>query len=97
MLGRLGMTVDECIRAYDTFAETTFSPKRTSILPAAPKGAFSVRALEKAIKQMLEEFFIESSCADHRRQRQSTVKSCSHENIKFRSSWCTKTYVFYLN
>ncbi|KAL1978749.1 hypothetical protein VTN31DRAFT_1608 [Thermomyces dupontii] len=33
MLGRLGMSVDECIRAYRKFAQQAFTQKRTSWLP----------------------------------------------------------------
>ncbi|KAK3933490.1 FabD/lysophospholipase-like protein [Diplogelasinospora grovesii] len=34
ILGRLGISVDECIRAYRKVAQQAFTPKRTTILPA---------------------------------------------------------------
>lgn len=85
------MTVDECIRAYDTFAQAAFTPKRTSILPAPPKGAFSAQALESAIKQVVRLFCVEPPCVDHRRQGQSTENTCPHENMEFRGPAYTKT------
>ncbi|KAI0544963.1 acyl transferase/acyl hydrolase/lysophospholipase [Xylaria curta] len=93
MLGRLGMTVDQCIQAYDRVAQTAFTPKRTSIIPGSPKGAYSAQALEGAIKQTIKEFCVESPCIDQRRQGRSTVDSCPHENAGFRSTSCTKTAV----
>ncbi|KAI1125085.1 acyl transferase/acyl hydrolase/lysophospholipase [Nemania abortiva] len=93
MLGRLGMTVDECIRAYDTVAQAAFTPKRTSILPGSPKGAFSAQALEQVIKQTVRRFCVESPCIDQRSQGQSTVESCPHENAELRNPSCTKTVV----
>ncbi|TRX89188.1 hypothetical protein FHL15_009886 [Xylaria flabelliformis] len=93
MLGRLGMTVDQCIQAYDRVAQTAFTPKRTSFIPAAPRGAYSAQALEAAIKQTVKEFCVESPCIDQRHQGRSTVESCPHENAGFRSASCTKTAV----
>ncbi|KAI0186289.1 hypothetical protein EV127DRAFT_439439 [Xylaria flabelliformis] len=93
MLGRLGMTVDQCIQAYDRVAQTAFTPKRTSFIPAAPKGAYSAQALEAAIKLTVKEFCVESPCIDQRHQGRSTVESCPHENAGFRSASCTKTAV----
>ncbi|KAI0467590.1 hypothetical protein F4859DRAFT_506728 [Xylaria cf. heliscus] len=92
MLGRLGMTVDECIRAYDKVAQTAFTPKRVAF-PVSPRGAYSATALEGAIKQTVREFCVESPCVDQRRQGQSTLDSCTHENVGFRSVSCTKTVV----
>ncbi|TGJ86578.1 hypothetical protein E0Z10_g2205 [Xylaria hypoxylon] len=93
MLGRLGMTVDECIRAYDTVAQIAFTPKRSSLIPASPKGAYSAQALERAIKQTVKGFCVESPCIDQRRQGRSTVESCPHEDAEFRKASCTKTVV----
>ncbi|KAI1735667.1 acyl transferase/acyl hydrolase/lysophospholipase [Xylaria scruposa] len=93
MLGRLGMTVDQCIQAYDRVAQTAFTPKRTSFIPGAPKGAYSAQALEHAIKQTVKEFCVEWPCIDQRRQGRSTVESCPHEEAEFRSPSCTKTAV----
>ncbi|KAI0412396.1 hypothetical protein F5X98DRAFT_379817 [Xylaria grammica] len=94
MLGRLGMTVDECIRAYDKVAQTAFTPKRTlSLLPASPKGAYSAQALEGAIKQTVREFCVEPTCIDQRRQGRPTVETCPHADAEFRNASCTKTVV----
>lgn len=96
MLGRLGMTVDECIRTYKKVARAAFTPKRTvaSKLPAPPKGIYSAKALEDAIKQTVRECCVEPQCLDQRRQGVSTTESCPHEDAVFRSASCTKTYVF---
>ena len=57
MLGRLRMSADECLRAYKTLAESAFTPKKDTFfhLPARPTGAFSVTALEEAIKTVVVE------------------------------------------
>ncbi|KAK8073314.1 hypothetical protein PG994_004213 [Apiospora phragmitis] len=55
MLGRLGITVDECIRAYENVGRAAFTPKRTLLPIAPPKGAFSATALEGAIKRVVRE------------------------------------------
>ncbi|KAI0454131.1 acyl transferase/acyl hydrolase/lysophospholipase [Xylaria acuta] len=93
MLGRLGMTVDQCMQAYDKVAQTAFTPKRTSFIPAPPKGAYAAQALEGAIKQTVKEFCVEPPCTDQRRQGRSTAESCPHENAEFRNASCTKTVV----
>jgi hypothetical protein len=92
MLGRLRMTVDECIRAYKKVAQQAFTLKRTSILPARPTGAFSAKALEAAIKETIEEFCIEPQCVSRRSPGQSTAGACPHSEIGFRNELCTKTY-----
>ena len=97
MLGRLGMTVDECIRAYRRVAEQAFTPKRTvSILPAPPRGAFSAQALEAAIKQIVREYCTDEECVVCRRQGHPTTDTCPHSDLAFRDKSCTKTYVFIL-
>ncbi len=92
MLGRLGMTVDECIRAYKKVAQQAFTPKRTSILPSPPTGAFSAKALEAAMKQIIREFCVELQCVARRSQGHSTARTCPHSEIAFRYGSCTKTY-----
>ena len=87
------MTVDECIRAYRSVAQQAFTPKRTSILPAAPRGAFSAGALESAIKQTVKEFCMESECVNRRSAGLTTVGTCPHSEKEFRHGACTKTYV----
>ena len=92
MLGRLGMTVDDCIRAYRNVAQQAFTPKRTKIIPASPTGAFSAKALEAAIKQTVREFCMESECAARRSRGLSTAQTCPHSEMEFRDRSCTKTY-----
>jgi hypothetical protein len=92
MLGRLRMTVDECIRAYKKVAQQAFTLKRTSILPARPTGAFSAKALEAAVKQTIKEFCVESQCVARRSRGELTVEACPHSEIGFRDGSCTKTY-----
>jgi hypothetical protein len=92
MLGRLGMTVDECIRAYREVAQQAFTPKRSTIFPAAPTGAFSAKALESAIKKTVRKFCVESECAARRSQDLSTTETCPHSEMEFRDRLCAKTY-----
>ncbi|KAM0324875.1 hypothetical protein ACHAQA_007841 [Verticillium albo-atrum] len=54
MLGRLGMTVTECIQAYRVMAEKAFTRKRTTIFPGSSRGAFSATALEEAIRDIIK-------------------------------------------
>jgi hypothetical protein len=95
MLGRLGMTVDECIRAYNKVAQAAFTPKRTlwSKFPAPPNGVYSAKALEDAIRQTVREFCPESPCLDQRRRGVVPTPPCPHEDAIFRSTSCTKTVV----
>ncbi|KGO78332.1 Acyl transferase/acyl hydrolase/lysophospholipase [Penicillium italicum] len=74
MLGRLGMTVDECIRAYRKVAERAFTPKAHAIIPARLNGAFSAHALEEAIKQTVTEFCTNRECVNRRRNGLSTTR-----------------------
>ncbi|CAI7590894.1 unnamed protein product [Penicillium bialowiezense] len=93
LLGRLGMTVDECIRAYRQVAEQAFTPKRTSIFPAPPTGAFSAKALENAMKRVVREYCMHVECVNRRDQGQTSVDTCSHCDTAFRDNKCTKTVV----
>jgi hypothetical protein len=92
MLGRLGMTVDECIRAYGKVAAKAFTPKRTSIFPASPSGAFSAKALEAAIVQTVREFCVEEECVQRRGHGSTTIETCPHGEMEFHNGACTKTY-----
>ncbi|KOS47673.1 hypothetical protein ACN38_g1342 [Penicillium nordicum] len=92
MLGRLGMTVDECLQAYLKVAEHAFTPKAHAIIPARPRGAFSAHALEEAIKQVVTEFCTEKECVNRRRNGLSTTP-CQHSDLPFRQPTCTKTVV----
>ncbi|KAJ5741099.1 phosphorylase superfamily protein [Penicillium malachiteum] len=93
MLGRLGMTVDECIRAYRKVARRAFTPKRTYTLPASPSGCFSATALEKAIRLITREFCTHELCVNRRRQGKETTDTCPHSDLVFRDKTCTKTVV----
>lgn len=92
MLGRMGMTVDECIRAYKEVAKQAFTPKR-KLLPASPSGAFSATQLEVAIKQMVRKHCTHPTCVEERDQGTSTTKTCPHDGAHFRHGSCTKTVV----
>lgn len=91
MLGRLRMTVDECICAYRKMAERAFTPKRTTLLPASPSGAFSAKALEAAIRDTVKEFCPAAECVAQRRGGQSTASTCTHGEAEFRDPSCTPT------
>lgn len=60
MLGRLGMTVKQCLEAYKRMAEQAFTPKgnklsRAFSLPASPRGEFAGKALADAVKKIVKE------------------------------------------
>lgn len=90
MLGRLGMTVDECIRAYRTGAQRVFIPKQNAIIPVRPNGIFSAQVFEEAIKQTVREFCTDGECVNRRRNGFSTPP-CQHSDLPFREQACTKT------
>ncbi|KAK8036718.1 FabD/lysophospholipase-like protein [Apiospora phragmitis] len=93
MLGRLGMTVDECIRAYENVGRAAFTPKRKFLSIAPPKGAFSATSLEAAIRQVVRENCTELACVTQRSQGQPTADTCLHEDLRLRGATCTKTVV----
>ncbi|KXX77753.1 Calcium-independent phospholipase A2-gamma [Madurella mycetomatis] len=93
MLGRLRMTVDECIRAYRSMAERAFTPKRMTLLPASPSGAFSAKALEAAIRDTVKEFYPVAECVARRAGGHSTASTCVHGEAEFRDPSCTSTVV----
>ena len=82
MLGRLGMSVDQCLRAYKKMAEKAFTLKWGFHLPASPSGAFSATALEEAIKIVIRE-----QCQDER----CKSNGCQHGETAFRDKECCKT------
>ncbi|KAK8053309.1 hypothetical protein PG996_012610 [Apiospora saccharicola] len=92
MLGRLGMTVNACIEAYDQISQTAFTRKRTLLPILRPKGVFSAKALEAAIKQVARENCTDQVCIAKRDQGNSTIDSCEHgEMLPLRDRTCTKT------
>ncbi|KAI1092459.1 acyl transferase/acyl hydrolase/lysophospholipase [Rostrohypoxylon terebratum] len=93
MLGRLGMSVDECIRVYDRVAEAAFAPKRRLGNPLSSKGAFSSNALATVIKQVVRDFCTDDLCVARRSRGKPTTNTCDHVDLEFRSRSCTKTVV----
>ena len=58
MLGRLQMTVDECLEAYENLADDVFGhPRRLHIRkpPWIPRNKYNHRRLEEAIKDIVKE------------------------------------------
>jgi hypothetical protein len=58
MLGRLEMTVDQCITAYDKLAEEVFSEKLRSSpfdMKGRLKARFDAAKLERAILKVMEQ------------------------------------------
>lgn len=56
MLGRLRMSVDECIAAYTSLSDKVFEKKKHRISSSGKlRGRFDSSALERAVKQVLEE------------------------------------------
>ena len=84
MLGRLQMSVDECLRAYKALAGKAFTPKKDSLFhpPARPTGKFSATALEEAIKAVVVE-----QCGKGVRDRGNH----SAAETRFRDDSCCKT------
>ncbi|CAI7601639.1 unnamed protein product [Penicillium glandicola] len=93
MIGRLDMTVDECIRAYGKLAAQAFTPKPVSFLPTPAKPAFSAKALEDAMKQIVTEYCMDIECVTRRRKYDTTVDTCPHSNMAFQDHTCKKTAV----
>ena len=80
MLGRLRMSVNECILAYKKMAERAFMAGLQ--LPARPTGAFSARAFEDAIKQVIVDQCKEETCHN---------RPCQHADKLFRDGTCCNT------
>ncbi|CAI7658086.1 unnamed protein product [Penicillium crustosum] len=95
MLGRLGMTVDECIRVYRTVAKRILIPKRNTIIPARFNGVLSAQLFEEAIKETVREFCTDGECVNRRRNGLSTPP-CKHSDLLFCEQACTKTVVLTL-
>ncbi|KAI0164298.1 FabD/lysophospholipase-like protein [Hypoxylon sp. FL1284] len=86
MLGRLGMTVEDCIEAYRNLAERAFTPKRRLLsVPVSPKGAYSALELERAMKEVVKNQCKDEKCFDS--------QTCSHGNEPFCNDSCVKTVV----
>ncbi|CAN9139990.1 unnamed protein product [Alternaria alternata] len=55
MLGRLGMTVEQCLEAYKQMAEKAFTPKAHR-MKASPRGVFSATSLADAVKEIVKKY-----------------------------------------
>ncbi|KAL1890817.1 hypothetical protein Cpir12675_005213 [Ceratocystis pirilliformis] len=93
MLGRLGMTVDQCIRTYKSLAETAFTPKWPGLARAARSSTFSATKLESAIKQVIRANCPEPKCVAYRNTNSPTTDNCPHEDLQFNDESCTKTVI----
>ncbi len=62
MLGPLGMTVAQCLKAYKAMAKRVFTPTNSGFfswlpqVPAQPNGSFSGTRLEEAIKDIVKDY-----------------------------------------
>ncbi|KAL2887391.1 pyruvate kinase [Ceratocystis lukuohia] len=93
MLGRLEMTVDQCIRAYKRLAQTAFAQKHEISLPESSPYAFSAENLENAIKQAIRENCVSPTCREQPSMGIPTANTCEHENLHFYDESSTKTVV----
>lgn len=75
------MSVDACLRAYKKMAEKAFTPK-WAIIPARPGGAFSAKALEEAVKEVIKDQCENEHCK---------LNGCDHDGKLFRDQECCKT------
>ena len=64
MLGRLQMTVDECIDAYTSLSDKVFEKKSMGVtIKGTIRGRFNIAELEQAVKQILtQRGLIADSC-----------------------------------
>jgi hypothetical protein len=62
------MSVGDCIEAYKKMAERAFTKKAMPLtkLPAPPGGAYSGKALEDAIRNVIKEFCADPGCVARR-------------------------------
>ncbi|KAL1997361.1 hypothetical protein VTN49DRAFT_3963 [Thermomyces lanuginosus] len=95
MLGRLRMSVNECIQEYRDFARQAFSRKSMRIFSSNAQfgPVLSAGNLESAMKLIIRKHCVEEGCRKRREKNQSTVQTCPHENALFQDRTCTKTVV----
>ncbi|KAL1994652.1 hypothetical protein VTN49DRAFT_2122 [Thermomyces lanuginosus] len=95
MLGRLRMTVDECIKEYRDLAKRAFTPKTMwkSILSSPFGSIFSAEHLEDAVKSTTRRFCMEEECKVRPSEDPSAAQTCPHDNILFLDKTCTRTVV----
>ena len=88
MLGRLGMSIEQCIEAYDNLAIKAFTEKPGLIkFPAPPKGLYSAPALKEALITVIEQHCKEQGC----KRVSPEHPKCEHANAVFRDHQCCKT------
>lgn len=80
MLGRLSMSVKQCITAYKGFSEQAFV-LRPGFHLASPNGRYSANALEEVIKDVISKRCVSMGC---------NGESCKHDLV-FRENTCCKT------
>ncbi|KAL1890924.1 hypothetical protein Cpir12675_005190 [Ceratocystis pirilliformis] len=96
MLGRLGMTVDQSIRAYKKFAQTAFTTRRPKFFQKPWPTTFSDINLENAIKQVIHDSCTKAPCVELRQLDSSVYTTCAHEDLLFYDRSCTETAVLAL-
>ncbi|KAM5527920.1 phosphorylase superfamily protein [Fusarium oxysporum f. sp. phaseoli] len=93
MLGRLDMTVRECINAYKSVAEAAFTRRPRLPLPAPPKGEYSATALVEAFKSVIRKYCQDPQCVAQREGSSSTTTTCPHGDKIFQDEMCCETVV----
>ncbi|KAL2887781.1 putative acyl transferase acyl hydrolase lysophospholipase [Ceratocystis lukuohia] len=98
MLGRLGMTVGDCIETYKEISQTAFAPQRSSwtrFIVGSTSSIFSTVSLEDAIKKAIRDNCPRTECAGRQKTANSTSTSdgCQHENDYFLDQNCIKTVI----
>ena len=87
MLGRLQMSIGECIEPYDTLGTQAFKERPGLRFLGAPNGNFSATALKEAIVSIIKQNCKEDGCRGVARE----VRKCEHSNVLFRNHRCCKT------
>ncbi|KAF3765074.1 FabD/lysophospholipase-like protein [Cryphonectria parasitica EP155] len=85
MLGRLGMTVESCLKAYRSVMEEAFTPKFRCPIPGRSRTTYSSKTLRDAIRRVITDECDDPQCL--------ATKCCIHANEVFQDGSCTKTIV----
>ncbi|KAL2886104.1 putative acyl transferase acyl hydrolase lysophospholipase [Ceratocystis lukuohia] len=96
MLGRLGMSIDDCIKAYKELCNAAFAPgEQIWPMRIRTKSTSSILTanLENALKKAIRENCPVEQCAREREEDASRVNTCRHEDEKFLDKKCPKTAV----
>ncbi|PHH53425.1 Vegetative incompatibility protein HET-E-1 [Ceratocystis fimbriata CBS 114723] len=93
MLGRLQMSVNQCIEEYKRIANEVFVSKWLRTLTIRST-AFSATKLEMAIKQMIRDNCSEPQCLQRKNENHTAgTDACVHHDMLFTAELCTKTAV----